>query len=93
MKTRAWILGGSALMLAACTQGYVSDPETGFLKEVPEDVRALAAPNQDLASVRIDPVDGCYVYRHVGPVETTFLPLRTANDAPICSRAPDAAPA
>jgi len=50
-------------------------------------VVAAVSPRQDLRFVRIDPIDGCYVYRHTGPVETTFLPLRTVNGNPICSRA------
>lgn len=56
---------------------------------LPENVVAMAAPYQDLHSVKIDPVDGCYVYRHVGPVETTYLPLRTKNGRPVCTRAQD----
>jgi hypothetical protein len=33
------------------------------------------------------PEDGCYWYRYVGPVETTYLPLRTIEGRPICTRA------
>ena len=91
---KAWVLiaGCTPLLLAACgdVQSSNNNPEIGFYKEVPEGVLAVAAKNQDLTAVRIDPADGCYVYRYVGPVETTFLPLRTTNGNPICSRAADA---
>lgn len=56
---------------------------------VPEAVLAAAAPFQDLTSVQLRD-DGCYWYRHSGPVETTFLPLLTREGRPICTRAPDA---
>lgn len=58
----------------------------GTLARLPEAVHQLAAPHQDLSAVRIMPEDGCYWYRHVGPVETTYLPLRTVDGRPICSR-------
>jgi hypothetical protein len=90
MKVRVWIVGCAALAVAACgdmqstsTGGNTSN---GFIKELPEGVLAVAAKTQDLSAVRIDPADGCYVYRYVGPVETTFLPLRADNGRPICSR-------
>ncbi|CUH66167.1 hypothetical protein TG4357_02275 [Thalassovita gelatinovora] len=92
MKARVWIIGCATVLVAACENGQSSSSEGGFYKELPEGVRAIAATNQDLTAVRIDPADGCYVYRYVGPVETTFLPLRTADGRPICSREPDAAP-
>ena len=46
---------------------------------VPEAVIALAAPDQDVATARLVPEDGCYWYEHSGPVETTLFPLRTPN--------------
>lgn len=52
---------------------------------IPENVIAMAAPYQDVATARILPADGCYWYRHVGPVETTLLPLRTIGGRPICT--------
>lgn len=74
------------LALGACagdmTQG-------GGSKPVPEAVAAIAGPGQDVASARVMPEDGCYWYRHAGPVETTWLPLRTADGRPICTRAPE----
>ncbi len=88
MKAQLWIAGCAALLVAACgdVQNTSGSPADGFFKELPEGVRAIAATNQDLTAVRIDPTDGCYVYRYAGPVETTFLPLRAANGRPICSR-------
>jgi hypothetical protein len=53
---------------------------------VPESVSSIAAPYQDLSTARVRPDDGCYWYTHVGPVETTELPLRTTNGNPICTR-------
>ncbi len=94
MNKSIWLLGCAALSLAAC-EGLESGAGTApgqFITELPEGVRAIAAPYQDLSAVQINPADGCYVYRHVGPVETTFLPLRSVNGRPICSRAPDAVP-
>jgi hypothetical protein len=95
MKNPARLLGFAMFLLAACENvaGNSADLSGQFIKELPEGVLAIAAPYQDLKAVRIDPTDGCYVYRHVGPVETTFLPLRTVNGRPICARAPEETPA
>ncbi len=82
-----WI--GAPLFLAACAttaKGNLT-PE-GFIAELPEQLLAVAAPYQDLSAVRLDEASGCYVYRHVGVVETTFLPLRTRDGRPICARLP-----
>ena len=76
--------------LAACTEPVPVDPystDAGFLTKVPEQVVTLAAPYQSLEAVRINPADGCYWYRHKGPVETTMLPLRTTGGNPICTAA------
>ncbi len=91
MRNSALFWIGAPLFLAACatTTASESTPE-GFIAELPEAVKELAAPYQDLSAVRLDE-RGCYVYRHVGVVETTFLPLRTREGRPICTRAPDAA--
>jgi hypothetical protein len=80
------------LLSSACTPTTeatpASDPQ--FLEVVPEPVLAAAAPWQDLTAVTLREDDGCYWYRHVGPVETTFLPLLTREGRPICTRAPEA---
>lgn len=81
------IAGITALLaLGACSAPLSRSPEAQpyFLEEVPEQVVALAAPNQNLQAVRLKPEDGCYWYNHVGPVETTLLPLRTADGRLIC---------
>jgi len=74
------------LVLAACAQtaGPTTGPEQ--VTELPEAVLAIVAPGQDLSTVQID-ATGCYVYRYSGPVETTYLPLRTVTGRPICTRA------
>ncbi len=78
-------------LVAACTTtgtgtGGGAGGDAGTAVKLPESVVAIAAPNQDLTSVRLLPEDGCYWYRHVGPVETTYLPLRTTEGRPICTR-------
>lgn len=100
MKPRIGIVAGTLLALAGCAdvgnrQAQASD---GFIDPLPDGVLAIVDPYQDLSAVKIDPADGCYYYRYAGPVETTFLPLRTVSGSPICSRpaepaAPEAAPA
>ncbi len=75
------------MMLSACAApvGGISDEPSRFLQELPESVMAIAAPYQNLRAVVLQPEDGCYWYEHVGPVETTMLPLRTAEGRPICT--------
>jgi len=68
------------VLLSAC----VATPE-GETEAISEEVRALAAPGQDLTQVRIES-DGCYWYLYEGPVETTFLPLVTRDGRMICVR-------
>ncbi len=78
------------LLLWGCAPTNTADSAVGQpLPAVPEAVLAAAAPFQDLTSVQLRD-DGCYWYRHSGPVETTFLPLLTREGRPICTRAPDA---
>ena len=89
MKFSYYILGAAAIILAGCVDAQSTSTADGFISQLPEAIIAAVPPSQDLRYIKIDPIDGCYVYRHVGPVETTFLPLRTANGNPICSRAQD----
>ena len=65
-------------ILAACA------PSSGFLSELPEEVLALAAPNQNLQAVKLLEEDGCYWYEHDGPVERTLLPLMSKRGRHIC---------
>ncbi len=80
---------GVLLIVGACseTTSISADSEPGTLSRVPDVVAQIAAPGQDLNAVKIMPEDGCYWYRYVGPVETTYLPLRTIEGRPICTRA------
>jgi len=84
----------ASLLLAACAAPVDPGPAGGgALRAVPDTVRELAAPYQDVSTARVLEQDGCYWYRHVGPVETTLLPLRTAEGRRICARPPqEAAP-
>ena len=79
------MLAGVSVALAACTD--TSATTSSAIVDLPESVVAMAAPNQDLSSVRILEEDGCYWYCHRGPVETTLLPLRNVEGRPICTRA------
>ncbi len=88
-KTRYRAAIASALLaLGACTAPTNQvDKSTGFINELPESVALIAAPYQNIRNVILKPEDGCYWYRHVGPVETTMLPLRTTEGRPICTDA------
>lgn len=77
-----------ATLLAGCT-GVGGIDAQGHLTNLSDNLVAIAAPYQDLSTVRINPDDGCYEYRHVGPVETTYLPLRARAGNPLCSRPPE----
>ena len=92
MKFNMIGLGFAILALGGCADvgGQTSTSTEGFIKELPEGVLEIAAPFQDLNAVRIEPTDGCFVYRYVGPVETTYLPLRSKRGNPICTRQPGA---
>ena len=88
--TRTYVLLAGALALSACTvplggAGNVGAVRTG---ELPEAVRAMAAPGQDLATARLRSEDNCYWYDHAGPVETTPIPLRSVGGAQICLQRP-----
>ena len=83
MTYSRWIFG-CALLLAACDDTGVNNGSGDPVSNVPEGVAAVADPSQDLTTVRVDPATNCYEYRYTGPVETTFLPLRTVDGRPIC---------
>ena len=51
---------------------------------LPDEVVALAAPNQNIETARLSSDDNCYWYEHVGPVETTLIPLISLRGGPIC---------
>lgn len=78
--------GAILFALSACVAPMPPESETatGFIVELPEQVIALADPDQNLQAVKIMD-DGCYWYQYAGPVETTMLPLRTPSGSPICT--------
>ncbi|WP_368073619.1 hypothetical protein [Tateyamaria omphalii] len=89
MKRTGVMLAAALTMLAACDETTQPGAAGGpFISPLPDNILAIADPKQDLNAVKVDPVDGCLVYRHVGPVETTFLPLRNKDGRPICTRTP-----
>ncbi|MGB0659328.1 MAG: hypothetical protein ACPGNV_04035 [Mangrovicoccus sp.] len=81
------VLIGSVLVLAACDPGPTGGAKPGYAP-VSDTIRAMAAPHQNVDTARVLPEDGCYWYEHSGPVETTLLPLRTAEGRPICTQLP-----
>ena len=83
MRTGTGTLLGAAFLLGGCA-ATTSPNGPSDIGNVPEAVVELAGPGQNLATARLRPEDGCYWYEHNGPVETTLLPLRTANGNPIC---------
>jgi hypothetical protein len=91
MNIRSKLLLLAGLSLAACAElaptGTAVDGSP-FLSTVPESVRAIAAPDQNLDKVVFLEQDNCYWYEHAGPVETTLLPLRTARGNMICAEPP-----
>jgi hypothetical protein len=86
LRYSLWLAALSMLGACAPSVGGSGGEDAGYIRKLPEAVRAIAAPYQNLEAVRLRPEDGCYWYRHEGPVETTFLPLRTAEGRPICTR-------
>jgi len=80
------ILPAALLLLGACTETGPSQGPAVIASSLPESVRAIADPTQDLTKAYFRVSDGCYWYRYDGPVEVTDLPLRTTGGAPICTR-------
>ncbi len=88
MTARLVLFALTLPFLAAC-EGVVGGAGGGSdIGPPPEAVQALAAPGQNLATVRLREEDGCYWYLYDGPVESTLLPLRSAEGRPICARPP-----
>jgi len=84
---RVCLVLGLLLAVAACAPAGSQNSRDGdFIRNLPEEVVAISASYQNLQAVRLLPEDGCYWYQHVGPVETTLLPLRTVEGRPICTR-------
>ncbi|MBV7380525.1 hypothetical protein [Maritimibacter dapengensis] len=85
MTRPLFLLAALPLTLAACDATMAPAPSGTSSTTVPENIAAMAAPYQNLSSARVDEATGCYVYLHRGPVESTYLPLRTADGRPICT--------
>ncbi len=90
MNKFVWLLGCAPFLLAGCEEFEGGTGTSGasnqFIGDLPDSLRAMAAPYQNLNAVRLNPADGCYVYQYAGPVETTFLPLRSKDGRPICTK-------
>ncbi|MEM1234976.1 MAG: lipoprotein [Pseudomonadota bacterium] len=82
---RPLFVAGVLAVLAACEQGPGQSTGAGanFATQVPEEVLAVADPRHVGTARLLE--DGCYWYVHDNAVETTFLPLRTADGRPICA--------
>lgn len=90
MNKIVWLLGCGLVLLAGCDDfNAANTTRSEFITELPESLLAMAAPHQDLKAVKLDPATGCFIYRHVGPVETTFLPLVSRQGRPICTARPE----
>ena len=77
------IIGSAALAGCSLPSAKVA-PDPFAVGNLPENIVALAAPDQDLSTARLLREDNCYWYMHAGPVETTLLPLRAVGGRPIC---------
>lgn len=84
----AVIAAGACADIPMPTGGDMPGIGTGTNTDVPQAVRDIAAPFQDLSTVVFLEEDNCYWYQHRGPVETTLLPLRTVRGNAICAEAP-----
>ena len=77
--------------LGACAPVDMADDAAPVAQtNVPEGVLAIADPSQDLTTVVLRPEDNCYWYQYAGPIETTFLPLKSRDGRPICAAASEA---
>lgn len=87
MKNLVLLVGVAAFGLSGCvTPSGVANMDPNLKKRVtlPPDVAETVAPGQDTSDIRVDARDGCLMYRHVGPVETTYIPLRNKKGRAIC---------
>lgn len=94
MNKFIWLLGCAPLLLAGCDEVTTSGagPSNQFMSTLSPELLAMVDPRQNLNAVKIDPADGCFVYQYAGPVETTFLPLRSKDGRPICSHRAEVPP-
>lgn len=85
LKQRIMVVVTLSLTVGCAIQPTGSGDAADRRGNVPETVIAMAAPDQDVATARLVPEDGCYWYEHSGPVGTTLVPLRTPNGNRICT--------
>lgn len=85
MRLNSLYAAGFTVFLGGCAASLQPQTTPQALNGIPDQVTAIAAPFQNVATARKLAQDGCYWYVHEGPVETTFLPLRTGDGRPICS--------
>lgn len=85
-RAQTILLPAALLLLGACTEPGNNQGPATIASTLPESVRAIADPGQDLTTAFFKVEDGCYWYRYSGPVEVTELPLRSTGGAPICTR-------
>lgn len=78
-------LGGLAF-LTACAS--VQGDGTPDVPELSPETIALLPPGQDLTTLRLM-ADNCYWYLHEGPVESTYIPLRTRDERVVCVAEPE----
>ncbi|MFN3661590.1 hypothetical protein [Yoonia sp.] len=87
MNLSSKLLIVAVMSLGACAEMPMQSTAdaSGSVSNVPDSVREIAAPFQDLSTVVFLEEDNCYWYEHQGPVETTLLPLRTVTGSTICA--------
>jgi hypothetical protein len=81
---RTLLFAGAMLSAAACATVPATTTQTPEVT-IPQEVVAMADPQQNLSTARLRAVDNCYWYEHSNPLETTLLPLRTVDGRPICA--------
>ncbi|WP_133484956.1 hypothetical protein [Aliiroseovarius marinus] len=87
MKNLVLLAGVAAFGLSGCVapSGVANmDPNLKTRATLPPEVAETVAPGQDTSDIRVDARDGCLMYRHTGPVETTYIPLRNKKGRAIC---------
>lgn len=89
MKLNVMMLPAGLMLLGACVAQNVEPAAPAPALPSPEQQMlnsaiAMAGPNQNAQTARLNATDNCYWYQHIGPVETTELPLLTATGRPIC---------
>ncbi len=86
IKPQNMLIAATFFFVAGCAvQPNEISEKDDRIGDIPENVIAMAGPNQDIATARLKPEDNCFWYEHRGPVETTLVPLRSPQGNPICA--------